>query len=251
MKLFLPLLLLCMMATLALAQAPSDSAVSAKSASVFLAKPLTPGPIGATLVAPVWLTSQNGDVNAFSWSVTFDPAVLSYVGYFVVDSGATIIANEQQVGTGKVGYLFGKPSAGVFPVGTTLCYLVYFKMLKVALPEIGIGNQPIAREVDDAASKIIDADFAVIAPPTAEFFAGPYWSFGQDVTIGIAWSSYPAAVWRIDHDGTRKRVDQCIILPNNSRKCTDTPKGGGRVYYYLEWDVGVGKLQSGAVEVRR
>lgn len=251
MKCPLSLLLACMIAVTAMGQDSFVPAAGAKTASVFLTTPLASVSIGTTIAIPVWLTTRNGDANAFSVSINFDSSALTYAGYFVVHNGAAIIANEQQVTGGRVGYLFGLPSAGVFPVGTTLCYLVYFKVVKAVLPEIGVGSQPIAQEVDDSTPKKLDADFAAIPTPVAEFFAGPYWSFGPEVTISIVWSSYPAAIWRIDYDGTRKRVDQCIILPNNSRKCTDTPKGGGRVHYYLEWDVGIGKLQSTLVEVRR
>lgn len=250
MKFAMSFVLICMVTAITFGQEPS-AAMSAKTAAVFLTKPVAPAPTGGTLVIPVYLTTLNENANAFSWSINFDPAVLTYAGYFVLYNGATCIPNEQQVTSGKVGYIFGLPSAGSFPAGTTLCYLVYFKVAKSVVPEIGVGDQPIAREVVDTTPKKLDADFVAISTPVAEFFAGPYLSFGPEVTISIVWSSYPAAIWRIDYDGTRKRVDQCIILPNNSRKCTDTPKGGGRVHYYLEWDVGIGKLQSTLVEVRR
>lgn len=251
MKLVSLFLLMCMMAMVVLGQDSFVPAASAKTASVFLTTPLASAPIGTTIAIPVWLTTKNGDVNAFSVSINFDSSALVYAGYFIVHSGPAIIANEQQATSGKVGYLFGMPSAGVFPVGTTLCYLVYFKVVKAVLPQVGVASQPIAQEVDDTTPKRLDADFAVIQSPVAEFFAGPYWSFGPDVTISIVWSSYPAAIWRIDSDGSRIKVDRCIILPNNGRKCTDTPRGGGKVYYYLVWDVGLGNIASPSIEVAR
>lgn len=257
MKLFVSVLIGMMFGCVVFAQdAPVATVdVAEKQASVFVTTPPAAIAVGATYVASVWLTVRSGEVTAFSGSVSFDPAALKYIGFYLAVPGVGNAINAEHVVTGKFGYAFiVQPGAVPFPQGTTWIFSIYFQVLPTGAQSLGLFDIPILREVVDASAINVSSDHTVIVTPTvAMFFAGPYWSFGPLVTIGVERSSYPVAVWRIDHDGSHVRVPDsaCVMLPFNGKKCTDSPKGGGRVLYYLEWDAGVGKLRSPTISVQR
>jgi hypothetical protein len=161
-------------------------------------------------------------------------------------SGVGYVVNAQQ--PGKVGYAVAMPSAAAFPLGTQLVFNLNFEVLSIAFHNLAISGAPIAREVVNTSARNVDADHVVVSAPMAGLFiAGPFWGFGPLVTIGVERSNHPFSIWRRDTDNSLFQVPDsaCIILPQNGKKCTDTPKGGGRVDYYIEWDVGgYGKLAS-------
>lgn len=213
---------------------------------VFITTPVAIVLAGSTVTIPVWVNSKDGNVNAVSGSITFDPSVLAYTSCFVTRPGATYFPNAEHLNEGKLGYLYGLPAGTSLPVGTSSVFYLYFQVLKTAVPLLGVGNQPVAQEVTDPGPKNLLADFVSFpSPVTREWTLGPSFSFGKTVYIGVEGSSYPGTVWRIDHDGAQVKVHDCDFSANGRKKCSDEPVGGGYVGYYLEFDMlGKGKLQT-------
>lgn len=119
---------------------------------------------GSTVNVPVELVSQ-GNENGVSFSLTFDPTVLSNP-QATLGSGAataTLISNANQVGQGQLGLIVALPSGQVFAAGTRQLVVVTFSVAagaNVASTPIGFGDQPIAREVSDAAANVLPANYS-------------------------------------------------------------------------------------------
>lgn len=120
---------------------------------------------GGTVVIPIELVSQ-GDENAISFSLTFDPAVLSnpQVALGSDANGASQNVNVSQVGSGRLGLIVALPSGQSFSAGTRRIFAVTFTIAantSANTTPIGFGNQPVAQEVSSVAAATLPASFTV------------------------------------------------------------------------------------------
>jgi hypothetical protein len=115
---------------------------------------------GATVTVPVLLTA-NGKENAMQFSLSFNPARLTYVGAILANgSGATLLLNESGVSTGRVGFVIGLPAEATFPPGTQQLAEVTFTtalLNEATTTPINFTNQPIVRQVSDVFGNPLDA----------------------------------------------------------------------------------------------
>ena len=105
---------------------------------------------GGRVTVPIQLNSQ-GDENALSFSLTFDPAILKNpVAALGSDAvGASLNFNSSQVTQGHLGILLALPANQRFTSGIREIVKVTFDVIANAAisTTVGFGDQPIPREV--------------------------------------------------------------------------------------------------------
>jgi hypothetical protein len=117
---------------------------------------------------------SQGDENALGFSVTFDPAKLSYVSA-VAGSGAagtSMNVNATQAAAGRVGVAMSHPAGASFTAGTKQLVVVTFNVASGASGStvINFGNTPIFREIVSVAATELDGTYVPttlnIVPPS-------------------------------------------------------------------------------------
>ncbi len=119
------------------------------------------GHSGAFVRVPVEIQSL-GNEHAVSFSLTFDPAVLSNPRVTDVPAGAALVLNTNQVGTGALGVLVTLPAGGVFPAGDAGVAEFVFNTAPspVALDTfVGFHLSPVPRLVTDTNGVTLPALF--------------------------------------------------------------------------------------------
>jgi hypothetical protein len=141
---------------------------------------------GQTASVAVDLRAQ-GRENALSFSLTFDPALLSYKGTSLgADaSGATLLVNSSQAASGRLGYALALGAGKSFASGARELVRATFQASGSATGTVStaLSDQPVTRAISDA---------------TANFVAASY----VDGTIGVN----PAPALTITHS------DQNVVL---------------------------------------
>ncbi|MDQ3009873.1 MAG: hypothetical protein M3X11_04125, partial [Acidobacteriota bacterium] len=106
-----------------------------------------------------------GNENALGFSLSFDPAQLSFVSA-VAGSGATgssLNVNTNQAANGRVGIALAMPANQTLAAGTKQLLVVTFAALtggSGATTTVAIGDQPVGREIVDAAANSLNASWA-------------------------------------------------------------------------------------------
>lgn len=112
---------------------------------------------------PIELVSQ-GDENALSFSLTFDPAVLSNPQAVLGSDagGASIIPNPNQVAAGRLGLIVTLPAGQSFSAGVRRILVVTFTILANASGDsttVSFGDQPVPREISNVAANTLTATY--------------------------------------------------------------------------------------------
>lgn len=123
----------------------------------------TGGAPGSPASVPLELISQ-GDENALSFSLTFDPAVLSnpLVALGSDAGAASMLANTNQVAAGRLGLILTLPAGQSFSAGVRRIFVVTFTIAanpNTDSTNIGFGNQPVPQDVTNAATASLSASY--------------------------------------------------------------------------------------------
>lgn len=189
---------------------------------------------GASGTVTISLAAQ-GDENALGFSVTFDPALLTYSSYAAGSgaSGATINVNDAQKLTGKLGVVMALPTGQAFAAGTreliTLTFSAAAGTGTVTTP-VAFGDTPVAREVSDAAANVLAAAYQ---GATVTLHAGAGCSGRYDLIISAA--AHSNSIWQSDvdllNDGTGDAAVDIALLkqgqanPNPLIHSVEVPPG--------------------------
>lgn len=121
------------------------------------------GSPGSTVTVPIELVAQ-GDENAFGFSLTFDPTVLSnpqvVAGSDAVN--ASLNVNVSQAAQGRTGILLALPAGQVFAAGVRQVAKVTFTVganVTATTTQIGFGDQPVSREVSNSSAGILPVNY--------------------------------------------------------------------------------------------
>jgi hypothetical protein len=172
-----------------------------------------------------------GNENTVSFTLTWDPAVLTYVSNSLgsavpTDGTAQITRNVTQVATGKLGVLIGLESGTTYTAGTKQLLVVNFTVASnAASTNVDFTDSPTARRVIDAFANRLDsavfsgatvvanlppAPPSIVTPPaTATITSGDNVSFSVAVAgnppPSIKWqkSTNPPGVWTDLSNGGR------------------------------------------------
>ncbi|HMV48287.1 MAG TPA: cohesin domain-containing protein [Blastocatellia bacterium] len=152
------------------------------------------GVVGGNLSVPVELISQ-GDENAVSFTLTFDPALLTnpQVELGSAATGSLLTVNPNQAAQGRVGVVLSLPAGQQFNVGVRQIAVVGFKIpanAAVGTTSVGFGDQPVRREVVDPNARSLSADFlsrqVLITPEGFEADAAPRPNGNNDGNVTLA-----------------------------------------------------------------
>lgn len=160
----------------------SNAAGSVTSSPAVLSVTLPPasvqsaGPIVApdgTVTAPVNLVA-NGNENAVSFSLNFDPKLLHYESAALGDGASTgnLLLNSSQTASGQLGVAIALSAGSSFAAGTQQLVLVRFSSPIITMAtssSISFGDTPIKRQLADASGVALSATFvsgSVLLPPT-------------------------------------------------------------------------------------
>jgi len=130
-----------------------------------LLRPGQPGTVSVNL-------QSQGDENALGFSLSFDPARLTYAGASLggAANGAILNINSNQLASGKLGMALALSAGTAFAAGSDELVKVTFRASSVAGNwPVAFIDQPIHREVSDVAAVTLVADFVngtvTISPP--------------------------------------------------------------------------------------
>ncbi|HWY78102.1 MAG TPA: LamG-like jellyroll fold domain-containing protein [Verrucomicrobiae bacterium] len=124
------------------------------------------------VVVPINLLSQ-GNENALQFSISFDPTLLTYIGA-TLGGGAkngSLLANLNQIGSGKLGLLISLPSDTTFSAGTRELAEVRFFVAPVTninVVAVSFGDQPTPRQVSSPLPSFLSAAYingSIVIPP--------------------------------------------------------------------------------------
>jgi hypothetical protein len=160
-----------------------------------------------------------GDENALGFSLSFDPARLTYTGARAGSAvgganGAMFIVNDTQAASGRLGFALGLPTGATFSSGNQQVASISFRAPSSpsGSSPLALANQPVACEVSDAFASALTVDYLngsvlVSQPPTlsvalsglAVQLSWPLWATnfvleeasGQ-LSPGMSWSSVGA-----------------------------------------------------------
>jgi hypothetical protein len=115
--------------------------------------PEVSGSPGAPITVPVFLMA-NGNENALSFSVNFDPAVLTFEDA-IAGSGATdglLFANTNLLASGRIGLIAALPAGAVFGEGPQEVVNLIFHAASILAPvstPVTLGNLPTLSQLSD------------------------------------------------------------------------------------------------------
>jgi hypothetical protein len=117
---------------------------------------------GQSGTVSVYLDAQ-GDENALSFSVAFDPTVLGYVIASVgADApGATLVINTNQASAGKAAFELAMPIGSSFTAGTKEILKLNLGTVPsdAGMYPVALTDQPVVRQVVDAAATLLTATY--------------------------------------------------------------------------------------------
>ncbi|HWQ92613.1 MAG TPA: LamG-like jellyroll fold domain-containing protein [Clostridia bacterium] len=141
--------------------------------------------------ANVLLVSE-GDVNAFGFSLSWDPAKLKYAGASLgsAASGANLYVNSNLLSSGELGVAIALQAGAVFATGTQQVVRVQFRSVSSSeeTTQVVFVDQPIPREVSDQFAKTLstryEAGYVAVNPV-------PSLAINRNgSSIGISWPAW-------------------------------------------------------------
>jgi len=104
-----------------------------------------------------------GNENALGFSLSFDPAMLSYTGASLGSgaSGATLNVNASQAGSGRLGFALALPTGSSFAAGTRELMKVTFRASTdtSGASSLSLTDQPVPRDVSDPLANDLSATY--------------------------------------------------------------------------------------------
>lgn len=120
-------------------------------------------PAGQANEVPVTLLAS-GTENALSFSVRFDPEVLTFLGAWngSAMAGASLILNSNQAAFGQVGVVLALPPGQTLASGAAEVARLRFlaRGAGTASTELGFGNQPVPQETSDVAAGVVPTSYS-------------------------------------------------------------------------------------------
>ena len=176
---------------------------------------------GSQVVVPVILDSQGNEV-AISFSVTYNPAVLSINNIATrialgngVPAGTTLTRNISQEAAGRLGVVLDADPGTPFTAGPRQLVTITFDVTSsLTVTPIGFGDTPVVRDISDALANSLPATYApgnitITAPTLArvESYAAYHYPDGNL----IQWqSSFEAA--NLGFEVFRQQGDERILI---------------------------------------
>jgi hypothetical protein len=191
---------------------------------------------GLTTTVPITIQAQ-GDEAGLAFSLNFDPTVLKYVSATTgsATSGATLVVNANQAGSGKLALVVALPGGGQLPAGLDEIAKVTFVAIATGNNSVSFADQPVFRSISDANAVELTANYiansVVVNPqPTVNLspsgktsvFSWPAWA--GDFKLQSANGLTPPVTW----------TDVPVTLQTNGDNVQVTvPAPNGQTFYRL------------------
>lgn len=182
------------------------------------------GSPSAPISVPLMLIA-NGNENALSFSVNFDPSILALADV-VVGSGAAdglLFANTNLIASGKLGLMVGLPADAVFREGPQEVARLIFHAASITLPAstyVTFGNQPTLSELSDVDAAALAANYESgtinIAGADFEGDVTPIPAGDKSVTM-MDWMLEGRYVTRLDYPVTASEFQRADCAPASTR----------------------------------
>jgi hypothetical protein len=186
------------------------------------------------------ILESKGDESGLGFSLSFDPAVLSFTGATLGSSaaGATLNVNALQAASGKLGIALVLGAGNTFAAGNSEIVKLNFRALAPSQSgsAISLTDQPVTREVSDSLARPLAADYAsgliIVNPlPSLEIIRTadaislfwPVWATNFTLQT-IEGDLQPSATW--------SNVSAPVTVTNN-QQTTTLPLTGGSKWYRL------------------
>jgi len=169
---------------------------------------------------PVTLQSE-GNENALGFSLTFNPASVSYTGATLGNAanGAALNINSDNLPAGRVGFALALPSGTHFAAGMNELLKITFRpsISETGGISVGFGDVPISREISDATARVLSSDYlpatitinplpslTILKVGQNASLTWPGWATnfvlqenGADLNSSVAWANVNATVTNI------------------------------------------------------
>ena len=130
---------------------------------------------GAEVTVPIVLVG-NGNENALGFSLSFNPTLLTFAGVSLGTGAqdATLLVNNSQVSTGRLGIALALPTGATFAAGTQQVVLVTFTAGVVSSSSsamVNFAEAPIARQLSDPLGNPLPATYSggIVSISAADF----------------------------------------------------------------------------------
>ncbi len=167
------------------------------------------------------LLEAQGDENALSFSLNFDPELLTFLSATKGSdaSNATVIVNTAHADSGAVGLLIALPFGTAFTTGTHVIAEVCFQAAEVsetASTSVTMGDFPIGREVSDSFANILEATYenATVTITSGVMFqeVAPLPEGGVKLIL----FGEPGAVWELQSSADLEHWDPLTTVTNTT-----------------------------------
>ncbi len=185
----------------------------------------TLGYAGADVVIPVQIVA-NGTENAAGFSISFNPAVLSFASADLgatIPSGAALIVNTNAEGLGRVGMAIALAAQGTLSEGTQTLVSVKFRVAEIlnqTTLAIAFGDQPTLRQVSDASANVVPSTFVngtlTIAESQFEADVAPRPNGNRSVTT-VDWVQMGRYVARLDTITSTNEFQRADCAPRSTK----------------------------------
>jgi hypothetical protein len=194
---------------------------------------------GQSVTVSVYLEAQ-GNENAAGFTLTFDPAVLSYAGAGLGadTSGAALEINANQVAAGRVAFALALPIGTSFSSGTKELVKVTLRASAsaVGVYPVALSDQPVVRQVVDATATslttgYLNANLAINPPPILSIVRA-------SETASLSWPAWANKFVLQQADGplpslTWSNVTATVTVSNNTATVT-VPLSATEKFYRLQ-----------------
>lgn len=193
---------------------------------------------GQLVAVPIWLSAQGGE-NALGFTLTFDPARVSFNGATLgADAvGATLRVNSTQAPAGRAGIALALSPGNQWPTGARELVVAQFTAMPGSSGGFvpGFGDWPVIRQVADLGANALAVSFDSVLPPAVVKPSLSITRLGAEVTVSWPlWASNftlqeavgqlpPTASW------TNAAV-QTVVTTNNEHRVYLPGTGPARFY---------------------
>jgi hypothetical protein len=185
---------------------------------------------GQQITLPVSLHGQ-GNENALSFSLHFDPSLLTYRGETPGAGavGASLIVNTNQLAAGNIGYALAKPFGQRFAAGSNELLRLRFDLSATPTnATVAFTNSPVALEVVDDAATVLCVDTrnsvvtitllvlpGIVTQPQGRTVQ-PILGIPTNVTLSVTATGSPPLFyqWRFNGSGISWATNSSLTLTN-------------------------------------
>jgi hypothetical protein len=211
--------------------------------------------LGSTVSIPVWLGSQ-GDENALSFTLKFDPTTLTNVtvvnGDGTTPSGLSqLLLNPSRSGEGLLGVTAAATAGTTLPAGGSRILSIKATVVPgtpASLATLGFGDEVLLREIDDVRGQYLNVDFVAGAVAIIRGYEGDVMPPGggdNQVTL-TDWIKAGRFAARLDVPAPG---DETIRADCSPYVVNDVFIGGDGAFSLGDW-IQIGRLAAGLDPIR-